>query len=200
MAPDGLSRRWFLATVGAAAGAVTITTVGQSVPVLRNVALLAPRRVGGGGSRVPINKTANAAGISFDPAAYRLQITGAVPAPYDIDLDELESLARRSAWLPMTCVEGWSVQAHWRGVRLRDLVARAGGHPRAAVRVESLERGGLYRSSVVPAGHTASPLTLLATHLDGARLSPDHGYPVRLIAPNRPGVQQTKWVQRVVVL
>ncbi len=25
----------------------------------------------------------------------------------------------------------------------------------------------------------------------------DHGYPVRLIAPNRPGVLQTKWVSRL---
>jgi DMSO/TMAO reductase YedYZ molybdopterin-dependent catalytic subunit len=42
--------------------------------------------------------------------------------------------------------------------------------------------------------------TLLATHLDGEVLSPDHGYPVRLIGPGRPGVNQTKWVTRVVVL
>jgi DMSO/TMAO reductase YedYZ molybdopterin-dependent catalytic subunit len=42
--------------------------------------------------------------------------------------------------------------------------------------------------------------TLLATHLDGRPLSPDHGYPLRLIGPDRPGVNQTKWVTRVVVL
>ena len=28
----------------------------------------------------------------------------------------------------------------------------------------------------------------------------DHGYPARLIAPNRPGVQQTKWVARLEVV
>ncbi|HEV8628646.1 MAG TPA: molybdopterin-dependent oxidoreductase, partial [Acidimicrobiia bacterium] len=42
--------------------------------------------------------------------------------------------------------------------------------------------------------------TLLATHLDGEPLSPDHGFPLRLIGPGRPGVNQTKWVTRVVVL
>ena len=35
--------------------------------------------------------------------------------------------------------------------------------------------------------------------LDGEPLALDHGYPVRLIGPNRPGVLQTKWVTRLVV-
>jgi DMSO/TMAO reductase YedYZ molybdopterin-dependent catalytic subunit len=48
--------------------------------------------------------------------------------------------------------------------------------------------------------HVRDPLTLLALQLDGEPLHPDHGYPLRLIAPNRPGVLQTKWVTRLVVL
>ncbi len=30
--------------------------------------------------------------------------------------------------------------------------------------------------------------------LDGETLALDHGYPCRLIAPDRPGVYQTKWL------
>jgi len=41
---------------------------------------------------------------------------------------------------------------------------------------------------------------LLAMRVNGEDLALDHGYPLRLIAPNRPGVMQTKWVARVVVL
>jgi DMSO/TMAO reductase YedYZ molybdopterin-dependent catalytic subunit len=44
------------------------------------------------------------------------------------------------------------------------------------------------------------PLTLLALLLDGEPLAIDHGYPCRLIAPDRPGVLQTKWVSRLEVL
>ena len=40
---------------------------------------------------------------------------------------------------------------------------------------------------------------LLATHLNGERLDLDHGYPLRLIAPNRAGVLNTKWLARVEV-
>jgi DMSO/TMAO reductase YedYZ molybdopterin-dependent catalytic subunit len=40
---------------------------------------------------------------------------------------------------------------------------------------------------------------MLALELNGETLALDHGYPVRLIAPNRPGVLQTKWVSRIEV-
>lgn len=43
------------------------------------------------------------------------------------------------------------------------------------------------------------PLTLLALTLNGRPLSLDHGFPARIIAPNRPGVLQTKWVHRLEV-
>jgi DMSO/TMAO reductase YedYZ molybdopterin-dependent catalytic subunit len=41
--------------------------------------------------------------------------------------------------------------------------------------------------------------TILALELNGEPLHLDHGFPVRLIAPNRPGVMQTKWINRVIV-
>ncbi len=66
--------------------------------------------------------------------------------------------------------------------------------------VESLEQHSPYRITAVNHGQAHDPDTLLATHLDGEVLSPDHGYPLRLIGPGRPGVNQTKWVTRVVVL
>ena len=44
----------------------------------------------------------------------------------------------------------------------------------------------------------ASPLHLighlLALKVNGADLSPDHGYPARIIVPALPGVHNTKWV------
>jgi DMSO/TMAO reductase YedYZ molybdopterin-dependent catalytic subunit len=43
-------------------------------------------------------------------------------------------------------------------------------------------------------------VALLATHLNGERLSLDHGYPLRLIAPNRAEVLNTKWLTKIEVL
>jgi DMSO/TMAO reductase YedYZ molybdopterin-dependent catalytic subunit len=81
-----------------------------------------------------------------------------------------------------------------------DLLERAGASPHARVRVVSLQTRGGYRVSEMGQEHALDPLTLLALRLNGQELSPDHGYPVRLISPNRPGVLQTKWVGRLEVL
>jgi DMSO/TMAO reductase YedYZ molybdopterin-dependent catalytic subunit len=76
----------------------------------------------------------------------------------------------------------------------------AGAPAGATVHVESHEQHSPYRVTVVNRLQARDADTLLATHLDGQPLSPDHGYPLRLIGPDRPGVNQTKWVTRVVVL
>jgi DMSO/TMAO reductase YedYZ molybdopterin-dependent catalytic subunit len=65
--------------------------------------------------------------------------------------------------------------------------------------VRSLQSGGLYRSSTVDPGQADDPDTLIALRLDGEEAALDHGYPARLIGPNRPGVMQTKWVSTLVV-
>jgi DMSO/TMAO reductase YedYZ molybdopterin-dependent catalytic subunit len=70
----------------------------------------------------------------------------------------------------------------------------------ARLRIESLQTRGGYATSTVDPPHWHDPLTLLALRLHGEPLHIDHGYPCRLIAPNRPGVMQTKWVVRVVVM
>jgi DMSO/TMAO reductase YedYZ molybdopterin-dependent catalytic subunit len=112
----------------------------------------------------------------------------------------LNALPQHTAELPIACVEGWSSGAVWGGIRLRDLVMLAGGDPeRATVLVESLQRHGRYRTGTVPPEHVRDPLTLIALRIGGQVLHPDHGYPARLIAPNRPGVLQTKWVGRISV-
>lgn len=199
-AGDGLSRRGLLATVGAAAGVITVTTAGQSVPGLSDLDLLAPRRPDIGPQRLPVNKTAAAARVTTvarDPA-YQLEVVG--PRPFTLTLDELLALPPQVSHLPITCVEGWSAEGTWTGVPLRDLLDRAGIPHGRTVRVESLERSGPYRTSEVRPPHARDPLTLIATGLHGGPLALDHGYPARLIAPNRPGVMQTKWVHRVVAL
>ena len=81
----------------------------------------------------------------------------------------------------------------------RDLLELAGAPVRASATVVSLERHSPYSTAYVDHFQVRSASTLLATHLDGQELSLDHGYPVRLIGPNRAGVLQTKWVQRVIV-
>lgn len=199
--PSRRDRRWFLGGVAAASGALTLATVGQTIRPLRAVSVLAPRDPAVGPQGIPINKTARAARVTPDLTgdAYRLRVTGRVGRPLELSLADLAGLPQRTATLPIACVEGWSASATWQGVPLRDLLFLADAAPGAEVHLDSLQTGGLYRRSVVSATHSADPDTLLALTLNGQALDPDHGYPVRLIGPNRPGVMQTKWVTEVQV-
>jgi DMSO/TMAO reductase YedYZ molybdopterin-dependent catalytic subunit len=198
----GLSRRGFLTTVTAASGVLTVTTVGQTVPGLRSLAVLAPRDPDVGVQGRPVNRSAANAGVvdAVTAADWRLTVEGKVARPLSLSLADLLALPIHHATLPIACVEGWSYSATWRGVRLRDLLAMAGAAPGAAARVESLERNSIYRTSYVNHFQAHDADTLLATHLDGHPLALDHGYPLRLIGPDRPGVSQTKWVTHVVVV
>jgi DMSO/TMAO reductase YedYZ molybdopterin-dependent catalytic subunit len=197
-ATPGISRRGVLAASGIGVGIVVATSIGQTVTPLEPIGLLAVRRWRQGPQGVPVNRTAEEAGITTTATAadWVLQVDG--PRPYVITLDDLARASLVEDRLPINCVEGWSVGATWRGLSLLELVIRAGGGPDSSVRVASLERAGLFNVSVISGPQLGR--ALLATHLNGERLDLDHGYPIRLIAPNRAGVLNTKWLARVEVL
>jgi DMSO/TMAO reductase YedYZ molybdopterin-dependent catalytic subunit len=194
----GISRRGLLAAAGAGIGIVVVTSVGQTITPLEPLGLLAPRQWTKGPQGVPVNRTAEQAGIAQDAtsAAWTLQVQG--PRPYEIALADLEARAVHRARLPINCVEGWSVGASWLGLSLLEIVLQAGGTAKSRVLVQSFERDWGFNHSFIEGPQLSA--ALLATHLNGQRLNLDHGYPLRLIAPNRAGVLNTKWLNRIEVL
>ena len=196
-----IERRRFLASVFATSALVTVFTIGQTVRPLRKLALLAPRRPDTGTQGFPVNRTAHAAGVTQSAVSpdYRLEVTGKVPHPLSLTIAELRALPQHTATLPIACVEGWSTTQRWTGVPVRDLLQMAGAHPHATVHVGSLQQARSYKSSELNHWQAHDPDTLLALLVNDEPLAMDHGYPLRLIGPDRPGVMQTKWVTRLVV-
>ncbi len=193
-------RRSFLATAFGTSALVAVFTVGQTFRPLARLALLAPRRPDVGPQGFPVNGTAKETGVAHLAASadYRLTVTGNVTRPLTFTLDDVRALPQHSATLPITCVEGWSSSQRWTGVRVRDLLAMAGAAPHTGARVQSLQPYGSYVSSDLDHFQAHDPDTLLALQVNGEPLAPDHGSPLRLIAPNRPGVMQTKWVNTLI--
>ena len=196
-APDKAGRRSVIALAAATAGVITLAFLGQTVRPLRRVSLLAPRLPGVGPQGLPVNKTAAAAGVTQVDDGYRLTVVGP-DARHALTLADLKRLPQYTVSLPISCVEGWSAGAQWTGVRVADLLKMVGGDGR--VRVDSLQRTPGYGSSILEPGQARDPLTLLALRVGGESLHLDHGYPCRLIAPNRPGALQTKWVSGLTVM
>lgn len=196
-APD---RRSVLRGALVASGLAVVLTAGQTVPWLRRVSVFGVRD-GDGPQDLPVNRTAEGAGAATTAAdpGWRLEVV-AGDRSVTVTRDELLAMPQQTHRLPIACVEGWSRSADWTGVPLRDVVALVGGAGDSEVVVRSLQTKGAFASSRVLPSYVRDPRTMLALRLNGETLSLDHGYPCRLIAPNRPGVFQTKWLTRIEVV
>ncbi len=131
-----------------------------------------------------------------------IEIGGAVGAPFELSLADLETLERRTLVADFHCVAGWSVRdRHWEGVPFRtvwkDLIA-----PRVepGARITHLVFAGLdrYRSTLTLEDALGDDV-LIADRLDGAPLPGDHGAPARLVSPRQYGYMNTKHLCRIEV-
>ncbi|MER5178735.1 molybdopterin-dependent oxidoreductase [Streptomyces sp. NPDC002896] len=208
-----VSRRGALGIVGAGSLLLFLTTVGQNFDgLLRRTALLAPHGGGDPGTGpngFQINKTPAAVGLTArdldagvdgsGDGTWRLTVEGPAGA-VRLTRADLLRMPQYSVALPIACVEGWSTSDQWwRGVRLRDLAELAGyeGDAAPGVLVESLQRRGAFRMAALRDNQVRDPRSLLALQVNGEDLTPDHGYPARVIVPAAPGVHNTKWVARL---
>ena len=134
------------------------------------------------------------------PAAPAIEIDGAVTEPFALPLSELGGLPRREMTADLHCVAGWSAtDLRWEGVPFATFFeevvapALAPGAPITHLVFEGLDG---YRSTVSIEEALAADV-MLAEHLDGHPLGPDHGAPVRLVSPSQYGFISTKHLCRI---
>jgi DMSO/TMAO reductase YedYZ molybdopterin-dependent catalytic subunit len=193
-----LSRRGFLGLVGGASLTVFALNIGETIGgPLRGLALLAPRgRVfGTGPNDFQVNRTASAVGVTqaMMGATWRLTVAGA-GRTVSLSRSQLMAIRQVSYDLPIACVEGWSTTQRWTGVRVADLAALVGAPADSIVHVQSFQPSGPFRHATLSSAQLRDPRAMLALCVNGVDLSPDHGFPARLILPDQPGVHCTKWV------
>ena len=193
-----ISRRGILAVVGATSLTVAALTAGDAIGGgLRRLALLGTHgqaAPGVGPNHFPVNHTAASVGIGEEDIgpAWRLELIGA--RRVSLSRNTLLAMRLTTADLPIACTEGWSTVQRWTGVPFADLASLAGvPHPSSAT-LATLDSGSevtLSKAQVLDRD------SLLALRVNGADLSPDHGYPARTIVPALPGVYNRKWMRRI---
>ena len=87
--------------------------------------------------------------------------------------------------------------AKWTGVRLSDLLERAGVRP-GALEVVSTSVDGFADS--VPYGDATGPETIVAYGMNGMKLPRAHGFPARILVPGYYGMKQPKWLGSIEVI
>jgi hypothetical protein len=195
-----VSRRGFLSVVGVSTATVVALTAGQSFAALSPANVFGPRVKGTGPAGLPVNRTAKSAQVLDTAVAPDWALTvsnGSRSVAFS--RAELLALPQTTVDLPISCVEGWSQMATWKGVRLRDLLDQVGADTSNGLKLTSLEKKGGYRVTQMGPEYAFDASTLVALEVNGETLDIDHGFPARMIAPGRPGVLQTKWLSKLEV-
>jgi DMSO/TMAO reductase YedYZ molybdopterin-dependent catalytic subunit len=125
---------------------------------------------------------------SIDANAWQLTVQGHAFSLADI----AQRFPSAQVQAVLDCTSGWWTDQLWSGVRVVD-VLRAADFPAHATRAAFTSRTG--HRIVLPMEELQS--ALLATHVAGQELSPGHGYPVRLVAPNHRGYYWVKWLESI---
>src|SRR5579863_2712093 len=154
----------------------------------------------------------------IDPASYRLKLTGLVNKPAEISLDELKGMRSVEIAAGYECsgnsprsVEGLCSCGQFKGVRLRDVLNKAGVSPKArevvffgsdrgpqeiVFRQQTFKLDQQFGGSIT-LENAMKPDPMLAYALNGEPLTRGQGFPVRLLMPGWYGVCNVKWLSEI---
>ena len=140
-----------------------------------------------------------------DVATWKLEVQGlgSQDEPLMLGLDAIEKLPRTRMTTEFKCIEGWSVVVDWAGARFTDFMKAYPPEMRSedGFSLDHPEDLPPYVSMATPDGgyyvgldmeSMLHPQTLLCYERNGARLSEEHGAPLRLVIPVKYGVKNIK--------
>jgi len=140
----------------------------------------------------------------FDPVldAFRwhLEVSGLVGKPLTLTLDQIKAMPPMRRPHTLECISndvGGDLisNANWRGVRLREVLDRAGGVGAKTIQIAFRCADGYTES--IPIAEALNPETLLVYEINGAPLPAKHGFPLRLLVPGHFGMKNPKWITKI---
>lgn len=130
---------------------------------------------------------------------WTLKVHGKVEQPLNLDFQAITSKPQVHETITLSCignpVGGYALgNAKWQGISLRQLLKEADPTSNSEWMVVRAADG--YHESI-PLKKARHRAAMLATHMNGQRLTKDHGYPLRLLIPGLYGIKQVKWIQEL---
>ena len=134
---------------------------------------------------------------TYAPGEWTLTLTGLVERPYVLTFEELTALESTEIVTDIHCVTKWSkFDTRWRGVKVSDLLARAGLADGASHVMAHAEYG--YTANM-PLDDAMRPESMVVWEYEGEPIEPIHGGPVRLLVPNLYFWKSPKWLRGIEV-
>ena len=129
----------------------------------------------------------------FDPKTWTFQLFGEVERPVQLSYQELMALPKTAETADFHCVTTWSrLDNHWEGVGIRDVMKLVKLKPSAQFVMAHCDGG--YTTNL-PLQALLDDDVMLAYRHDGRDLTPDHGWPLRLVVPKLYAWKSAKWVR-----
>jgi DMSO/TMAO reductase YedYZ molybdopterin-dependent catalytic subunit len=130
-----------------------------------------------------------------DLSTWSLRVFGEVEEELELGWAQFSELPRASNVQDIHCVTRWSkFDTSFEGVHWRELARLARPRANANFAIAHAEHGF---TANVPLSFLEHEEAILATHGDGAPLTPDHGYPLRLVVPGKYFWKSAKWLRGI---
>ncbi len=118
---------------------------------------------------------------AFNPTTWDFRIWGEVKAPQTLTWDQILALPRTQIHLDVHCVTGWTVlDTIWEGISLNTLIEAGWLSPKPAAKFV-IQHADYGYTTNLPLKIALQDNFLLATHLNGKPLTPEHGFPLRAV-------------------
>jgi Oxidoreductase molybdopterin binding domain/Mo-co oxidoreductase dimerisation domain len=140
---------------------------------------------------------------AFDPQVdaqrWKLEVAGLVDNVLALTYEDMRELPSTEQYATLACISnevGGDLigTALWRGVRLQHVLEKAG--LKQGVIDIVLHASDDYIDSI-PLNRAMADETLLVYEMNGEPLTPEHGFPVRLLVPGIYGMKNVKWITRI---
>jgi DMSO/TMAO reductase YedYZ molybdopterin-dependent catalytic subunit len=129
----------------------------------------------------------------FDRATWDLKVFGLVEEPLTLSYDQFLDLPATRIVTDIHCVTTWSkLDTIWEGVLFRELINSVQVDPEARFVMVHCEQDF---TTNVPLEVLMDDDVLLAHRYDDQPLTPEHGYPLRLVVPKKYLWKSAKWVR-----
>jgi DMSO/TMAO reductase YedYZ molybdopterin-dependent catalytic subunit len=129
----------------------------------------------------------------FNPQTWDFRIFGLVEEERRWTYDEFMALPRTKVTADIHCVTTWSLLgSEWEGGHVRDLLGQVRIKPEAKFVMQHCDGG--YTTNL-PLEVFLDDDVLLCYRRDGEDITPDHGWPLRLVVPKRYFWKSAKWVR-----
>lgn len=131
-------------------------------------------------------------GEEFDAAQWKLNVVKNSGEYLEISLDEIKQLSKTEVIYNFKCIEGWSQVSYWGGVKFSDFIKHFGLQPEAAMKFVGMMTPDEEYYVGIDMPSALHPQTILCYEHNNKPLTPDHGYPLRLIIPVKYGIKSIK--------